>query len=158
MTYPKVAKACATNQTSGIMFDGFMVRISCFFFKNLNFTISFLYFYQKNSNFSHLFFNFYEVFLNMGPSGCQKEQLHGEDLMFIFQNLNFTISFFILFLTGASLGPPGRPHMRQDFVHLQDLASIYFCSCIFPPRDVFFMFFFAPGCFFHVCFAPGYFS
>ena len=92
-----------------------------------------------------IFLNFYEVFLNMGLSGYQNSNFCGEDLIVCFCNLSNPLHKTILFLSGASLGPPGRPHMRQDFVHLQDLASIFCFHGLFRPGVVFFMFCFRPG-------------
>ena len=74
-------------------FSSFHGEDLMFCFQNLNFPISLSYFYKNKSHFSHFVFNFYEVFLNMGLSGCQNSNFCGEDLMFIFENLNFTLSF-----------------------------------------------------------------
>ena len=119
-----------------------------------------------------MFLNFYEVFLNMGLSGCQNSNFCGQDLMFIFQNLNFTISFSYFF----SPGPPWDPRGDSTCDKISSISEIWpalwffhvfvfrsgvffhvfstpgcFFSCFVSPRGVFFMLFFAPGCF-RMCF------
>ena len=119
-----------------------------FFFSKPQFPHQFIILLQKNTSYFAFFFNFYEVFLNMGPSGCQKEQLHGEDLMFIFENLNFTFRFSYFFSPGPPWDPRGDPRCDK-------ISSI---SEIWPALWFFHVFVFAPGCFFHVVFRPGVFS
>ena len=112
---------------------------------------------QTNLHSRIIFLNFYEVFLNMGLSGCQKNNFHGEDFMFIFQNLNFTISFSYFFSPGPPWDPRGDPRCDQ----ISSISKIWPASCffhvLFSPRGVFFMFLFTPGCCFSCFVRPGVF-
>ena len=118
-----------------------------FFFKTSILPSVFHTFPQEHLHSRIIFLNFYEVFLNMGLSGCQNSNFCGEDLMFIFQNLNFTISFSYFFSPGPPWDPRGDPACDK-------ISSI--CK-IWQVFIVFHVLFSAPGCFFHVLFRPGMF-
>ena len=128
-----------------------------FFFQNLTFTLSVSYFSPKQSPFSHYFLNFYEVFLNMGLSGCQKSNFHGEDLIVFFETyqiLSIKPYFF-------SPGPPWDPRGDPTCDKISSISKIWpvflFFHVFCPPRGVFFMFFLRPGMFFSCVSRPGMF-
>ena len=138
-----------------------------FFFQKPQIYNQFLILLPKHISFFALFFHFYEVFLNMGLSGCQTSNFHGEDLMFIFQNLNFTLSFSYFFSPGPPWDPRGDPtcdkissicKIWQVFVFSCFSRPGAFFSCFFSTPGCFFSCLFATGCFFHVVFRPVVFS
>ena len=95
--------------------------------------------------------------MNMGLSGCQNSNFCGEDLMFIFENLNFTISFSYFYSPGPPWDPRGDPRCDKISSISEIWPALCFCSCFFVRPGLFFSCFFHPGMFFFVFFRHGVF-
>ena len=92
---------------------------------------------EQNASLAKKHINFYEVFLNMGLSGCQKSNLHGEDFIVIFETYQILSIKPYFFSPVPPWDPRGDPRCDKISSIWKIWPVLFFFRVFYVSNDIF---------------------